>query len=382
MEEDYTTKTADRMHRTVLPGVIPQDGQIHKQSLLILDKVFVSPRMDTLRGVEVFNVNFMKDLVGAGYSLTVPVHHTWQETLYREFGGSVETVSSTVGGAVFGGIMLALSLRKRKFSALLLTNVANRLIPMIRIFRFFNVAPYCTLIAHREPSKRSLDAQKCWPSRIVAVNEKIADHFRKAGFSSVAVYYGITQADRFHPPAEKADKDTVDFCILGHLDSAWKGSDTAIAAFRQLDEEARKVCRLHLASFCNPPVVEDDNIILYDWMSSDKIADFLRRMDIMLVPSRDEEVMRETFSQAIVQGMLTGLPCIVNNLPILTCKLDAGGGLVFDTVKDLRDHITDLALNKAKRCEMGMQARETALTRYVWDTNIFIERFLQPSSTQ
>ncbi len=84
----------------------------------------------------------------------------------------------------------------------------------------------------------------------------------------------------------------VNFCVLGRLDNAWKGADTAVEGFKKLPDEVRRHCRLHLASYDNPPPFTDPNIQACGWMSSEEIPEFLQQMDVMLVPSRDEEVMR------------------------------------------------------------------------------------------
>ena len=110
------------------------------------------------------------------------------------------------------------------------------------------------------------------------------------------------------------------------------------------------------------------------------MPDFLRRMDVMIVPSRDEEIMRETFSQAMVQGMLTGLPVIASDLPVLSEKLDRGGGLTFRTVADLREMIARLVRDADLRRRLGAEARRTAAERYVWSTKTFVERYLAPGS--
>jgi glycosyltransferase involved in cell wall biosynthesis len=106
------------------------------------------------------------------------------------------------------------------------------------------------------------------------------------------------------------------------------------------------------------------------------VPEFLRFMDAMLVPSRDEGVMRETFSQAIVQGMLTGLPVCASNLPVLTEKLDAGGGLIFDSASQLAEHMQTLVADPALCRRLGEEGRRTALARYVWSTAAFVDRFL------
>ncbi len=346
------------------------------RTLLFLDKVLMDAGDGCARGVELFNLNLIRDLTRLQWAVTAPVHPDWLERVRAcAEPGRIEAFPSVGFGPIAAGRLLR-ALRGRTFAALLLGNVANRLTMISTLLRMARIAPQCALIAHREPTRRCLFAQKAWPTTVVAVNRQIAGHFERFGFSRVHVHYGVTDADRFFPaPAPRAD-DAVHFCVLGQLDNAWKGADTAVAAFELLPEDVRRRCRLHLASFRTPPDFGDTRIRAYAWMDVNGIPDFLRGMDAMIVPSRDEKVMRETFSQAMVQGMLSGLPLLANRLPILEEKLDEGGGLVFDGPAGLRDAIVRLANDSDERARMGARARAVALQRYVWDTRVFADRFL------
>ena len=75
--------------------------------------------------------------------------------------------------------------------------------------------------------------------------------------------------------------------------------------------------------------------------------------------------------------MLTGLPLIVNNLPILTEKLDTGGGLVFSDINGLVEAMCQFAEDAQLRRKIGEQGRKTALERYVWSTQKFIDEIMR-----
>ncbi|MFC1497594.1 lipopolysaccharide kinase InaA family protein [Verrucomicrobiota bacterium] len=349
-----------------------------EKTVLMLDKVLLSQFKKEPRGVEVFNLNLIRDLAESDCRLSVGIHESWKNVIKKWVGDSkVEIISCPPLAECFlGSISIMFALAGRKFSVLLLGNVANRLIPVIKFFEFKGMFSRCVLIAHREVSRRFLGVLKPGKTTVLAVNKKIALRFQDAGFSFVKVHYGIADAGRFWPREDVEKRDTVDFCVLGHLDSAWKGADTAIEAFRALPENVRNRCRLHLASYHNPVDFQETNVMAHSWMSLGKMPDFIRDMDVLLVPSRDEKVMRETFSQAMVQGMLTGLPVIVSDLPVLKEKLDNGGGIVFRTVEECAHAMKKLADDPELRVKMGKQGRKTALKRYVWDTKLFIHEFL------
>jgi glycosyltransferase involved in cell wall biosynthesis len=110
-------------------------------------------------------------------------------------------------------------------------------------------------------------------------------------------------------------------------------------------------------------------------MPVDRVGELLREMDVMLALST-----RETFSQAIVQGMLAGLPVIASPLPVYEEKLDTGAGVVARTTAEVADAMASLARDPQRRRAMGAAGRETALQRYVWDTDVFIRRHLFPEN--
>lgn len=349
------------------------------RTVLFLDKVFLKP-YETPRGVEIFNANLIRDLAALDYKVTVPAKKRWIEFIRDT--GSIASVSfvpcNMPGNALPNGIMAAMKVARSRYDRLLLANVATGLIPAIQVMARFRVFRNCVLIAHQQPPARFLKSQKAVPTCVLAVNGRIAEFFKASGFENVHVYYGITNADSFHPPEERGTRpnDPVRFCVLGHLDNPWKGADTAIEAFRRVRPEIRNRCILHLASFKRPPATTDERVVVEEWMNVRQVPGFLRRMDVLIVPSRDGRIVYETFSQAMVQGMLTGLPVIASNLPILAEKLDGGCGFVFSDAGELANMVERLALDPDLRFRLGERARRRALERYVWDTADFANRFL------
>lgn len=333
-----------------------------------------------LRGVELFNFSLLRELIMEDVHVCMCVHRSWKEVVKSVLPQTLQKkleiiyVSSNPVSVLFSLSKLA----NQRFNVVLVGNVANSLIVVLNVLRTMGVAEHCVLIAHRRPTRRFMYAQKLLRTIVVAVNRIIAEDFRRAGFTDVEVYYGIINADKFYPRESHIHNERVNFCVLGYLNSPWKGVDTAVNAFRAMPEQIRKECVLHLASFSHPPSFPENNIKTYSWLVPDAIPDFLRTMDVMIVPSRDEKVMRETFSQAMVQGMLTGLPVVVNNLPVLTEKIDCGGGLVFNNnIAELTEIMLLLVENPEIRKRLGRLARKVAVERYIWDTKFFMKHYLQ-----
>jgi len=352
--------------------------------MLFLDKVFLKPAKSNLRGVELFNLSLIRDLLLAGIKVLIPVHYSWKGEFLRQMGVAGPDFYEARGrSSFFNGLRAIWSLYRPGRSGpqrIILANVANGLIPALCLLRLFRPRLEVILFAHRMPSKRFMFVLPRKRTRVLAVNHIIASCFKRSGFADAEVFFGHTNADRFHPggPGGAANESKkVNFCVVGFLDNAWKGADTVIAAFRAMPPEISADCALHLASYRSPPALPEKNIIVYDWFPVAEMPDWLRRMDVMIVPSRDERVMRETFSLAMVEGMLTALPLIASNLPILREKLETGGGYVFNNVEELAGLMTRLASNPELRGELGARARAIALERYVWDTKLFISRYIQ-----
>ncbi len=347
--------------------------------MLFLDKVFLKRPPQPLRGVELFNLHLLRDLLRLGFPTTLVAEASWEQPVRAFLGDRMPEAVwvPPLGPGVLTALRAGWRLRGRRFDRLLLGNVGNGILPLLLWLHRASAFRRAVLIAHREASPRFVRAFRALPGCVVAVNGQIARPFRACGCPWVAVDYGIVNSERFVPPARR-DERPVRFIVLGALDNAWKGADTAIAAFRQLPDDVRGGCELHLASYQHPPVPTDPGVVTHPWLPAGDIPALLQRMHVMLCPSRDEQVMRETFSQAMVQGMLSGLPVLANDLPILTEKLDGGGGLVFRTEAELAGHMSRLAGDAALRDRLGAEARATALARYVWDSRRFADRYLLP----
>lgn len=345
------------------------------RDVLFLEKAFLRPPPTPLRGVELFNLRLIEEMLETGRSITLVAHHAWRNLLDDRAEAGLECRYSRVRG-LWGTFQWWWMLRRIRHRTVFLANVGNGMIPLVHLLRWCGVAERLVLLAHRTATPRFIRALRRWPSWVVAVNETIAKPFRAAGYPRVAVDYGILNAKAYFPGPARAS-DRVRFVVLGALENEWKGADTAVEAFRLMPPDVRARCELHLASYQKPPEIGVEGVTAHSWKPAESIPSFLREMDVMLCPSRDEHIMRETFSQAIVQGMLTGLPILASDLPIFREKLDTGGGLLFSSAADLSNKMMILANDPALRAEMGATGRSTALGRYCWDTRRFLSRYFE-----
>lgn len=354
-------------------------------TVLFLEKVFLKRRKNgaQLRGVEIFNLNLIREMASLGAKVTVVCEKSWASVISAEgVWDCLEIVAlpHLISPAICG-IAGAFAVMKRRFDFILLGNVGDTISPAISILRRSGAFGKMVLIAHRETSPAFLKAVSALPGYVISVCGQISRGFSDHGIAAECVVdYGVMNAERFFPRDSSGAKDDgiVRFCVLGALDSAWKGADTAIEAFSSLPESLRRRAELHLMAYSIPPhFPEGSGIFAYSWKSDSTIPEFLRGMDVMIVPSRDECSMRETFSQATVQGMLTGLPVLYSDLPVLKEKFDNGGGICFSTVPELASAMEKAASDPLSRREMGAKARSVALDRYVWDTARFLGRYFR-----
>lgn len=357
-------------------------------TVLFLEKVFLKHRKTAgaLRGVELFNLNLIREMIELGAEVTVICENSWKEAIYSAMPDvKPEIVAKPqLFTPVACGLAGAFAVKRRNFDFLLIGNVGNTIAPVVSLLNKARCFRRMVLIAHRETSAKFLKAISKIPGHVVSVCGPIAKPFSEGGIAAEShVDYGIMNADSFYPRESSSWQNggKVRFCVLGALDSAWKGSDTAIAAFNLLPADIRARAELHLKAFSDvSSFPKQDGIVAYGWESASTVPSFLRDMDVMIVPSRDENCMRETFSQATVQGMLTGLPVIYSDLPILKEKFDLGGGICFSTVEDLAKAMERLVLEESTRAEMGKIARRVALDRYVWQTGRFLKRYFEAGS--
>lgn len=356
------------------------------KSLLLLEQGFLKPRgAKPVHGVEIFRLHLIRQLVQRGVRVTIVAENSWGRIFEDRLADLpvgtilVPPVAGVAGAGLWGAIRAARIVRRDgPFDLLLLGNARLGLVPAMHWAAWFNLARRTLLFAHRDPGANFLDAVSTLSFDVVANSRWVADWYRGHTSGGVEVLYGLPNAERFHPPAGPASADPdrlINFVLLGRLPNISKGQEKAVAAFDAMPPAVRSRCRLHLASFASPPDTGSPAIIAHRWMAAEAVPDFLRSMDIMLTLST-----HETFSQAIVQGMLTALPVVASDIPVFLEKIDpavgGAGGFITRNVSEATEAMTRLALDPALRVRMGAEGRALALERYIWDTDEFVRQYL------
>ena len=107
-----------------------------------------------------------------------------------------------------------------------------------------------------------------------------------------------------------------------------------------------------------------DNIRFTGWLSPSGVAEWYRRADIQVVPSR-----YEPFGMVVLEGMLHGLPIVAANVggPARILKHEVTGLLyAAHDVEMLAAHITALALNPERRKCLGAAAATDVRNHWLW----------------
>lgn len=350
-----------------------------RKKLLFLAPTFLMYRLHKqIRGVEVFDLLLVRQLVELGHQVTLIADRTWRERMEHHLAGAMPEILYTPGlrklwlNAPIG----ARALRGRSFDAMIVGNNARGLLPTVKGLMERGAADRVVLIANRPPRPDYTKAVRGMAMDVTAVNPEIARMFEGVVNGRVETRYGIPNAELFFPDAAVHPNDgVVRFVMLGRMDTPLKRAERAIASFERLPSNVRNVCELHLASYPTPPRNLPKGVVPYPWMELSEIADLIKRMDVFIGLSD-----HETFCQAMVQAMLTSLPSIVNTVPALVEKTERGGGFVVQNDDELDAAITKLATDASLRMSMGQAARAHALDAYVWDTERWLREQVFPET--
>ncbi len=364
-----------------------------RRVLMLAPSFLADRRHKRIHGAEVFNLALVRQLLGAGVSVTVAAEPMWQAEFERHWG---DLLSTTASPATPGRLTITYGLHLRKplptslsvvaqllrdphppFDLLILGNVARGILPAARLLRTLGRVRRTMVISHQYPRPEYARAMAKQGIAVMAVSQAVARCFRDEGCADVWVRFGIGNPDDFKPaapPLTPAPPRSVRFGLVGQLDTPWKGADTVLHAWSNRPPHLRGLATLHLCAYSNGPPNNwsDPDAVFHDWLPPSAVGDFMRTLDVLIVPSTSSE----TFSQVMVQGMLAGLPIISSSLEVLTEKLDTGGGLIFHTPAELTAHIAMLATDSPARRAMGEHARQVAVERYVWRIDDFVARYL------
>ena len=104
------------------------------------------------------------------------------------------------------------------------------------------------------------------------------------------------------------------------------------------------------------------------WLSHDKVADFLNRLDVFCALSR-----REGFGVAVVEASACGIPVIATNiggLPEVVRHEQTGYLVRPDSPRDTAERLQELYQDGPLRHRLGRAGRSFVHSRYSWDSSL------------
>ena len=105
-------------------------------------------------------------------------------------------------------------------------------------------------------------------------------------------------------------------------------------------------------------------------VSLTEVSDFLRGLDIFVMPSRNLPDHQEHDAHALIEALANGLPCVGTRSGIIPEILGDGTGCIVDPENpaELARVLKGLILNPAYRNELGLRGRQKAIQEFALDT--------------
>jgi glycosyltransferase involved in cell wall biosynthesis len=203
---------------------------------------------------------------------------------------------------------------------------------------------------------------------IIAGNEYLRRCAIESGANLSRVHHIPTaiDVDRYHP-VEKPARDEI-------LELVWVGSSSTIQGLvRQrslFDRLGREFPGLRLRLICDSfPTFGALPVVAVPWSESTE-AEEIARGDIGISWVPDDLWSRGKCGLKVLQYQAAGLPVVANPVGVHTSMIRPGSnGELAATPEDWIDRVRLLATNRARRLQMGRQARTDVVARYsiaVW----------------
>ena len=108
-----------------------------------------------------------------------------------------------------------------------------------------------------------------------------------------------------------------------------------------------------------------ERLILVDSVPHAQVSQYLRCLDIFVLPSYSTPVWKEQFGLTLAQAMMAGVACIGSSSGAIP-EVIGMAGLVFKekNVEDLENALKQMLTSEILRCELGQSARTFALKHY------------------
>lgn len=190
----------------------------------------------------------------------------------------------------------------------------------------------------------------------------IEDILRKNNIKSNVAVVPIGISDIFKP-----GESTLSFghnLVIGYVGriSREKGLDLLISTFVKLHATIDRLCLVIVGDGPDADRFRaNENVTVTGFVSQKEVADYLRAMDIFVLPS-----VTETSSISTLEAMKAGVCCVARDVGCIRDYLQHGhNGYFFNKDDELRDLLETLIKNEELRKKIVTAARERVLS-YTW----------------
>lgn len=258
-----------------------------------------------------------------------------------------------------------------------------RLYPTADVRHLFHNLLEMSSVTHRALSHPgvSLYAVSDYVARWVERTAELPD-------GSVATVHNGVNSGVFAPPTTTTTRERFNIGFLGRP-SIEKAPDVLLNAVSRMHDLRKVRVLLAGANHVTHHVQDDyqqeldllgDRIIAHGGqferlgqLSRSRVADFLRKLDVLVVPSRWEE----PFALVVLEGMATGLPVVASRTGGVP-EVIGDAGILFepDDVDALREILDELLREPEKRRRLSVVARARALQftwHATWDALVSVE---------
>jgi glycosyltransferase involved in cell wall biosynthesis len=219
---------------------------------------------------------------------------------------------------------------------------------------------------------------------IIALSEEVRDVLRAKGYTGPAPLLAHAcdlSLFRAEPNAElRAQLGLGAEPVLGYLGRfvPEKGLETLIGATAKLHREGRKFKVLMVGSGAHESTLREavtreglDSVFVWTGaVPHNKAGDYMRCLDVFVLPSLTTPRWKEQFGRVIIEAMACGVPVAGSDSGFIPYLIrDTEGGEIFreNDVADCARAIEALAFEETKRCEIGARGCAAVRARYTYD---------------
>ncbi|MEW6235683.1 MAG: glycosyltransferase family 4 protein [Candidatus Omnitrophota bacterium] len=204
----------------------------------------------------------------------------------------------------------------------------------------------------------------------VCASEGARDVLLRKGYTKpiAVIPYGIP-AFFFEHSGEISESRPFTVGYIGRL-LPMKGVDILLQAIREIDgARLRLIGGGEIERFQNLSceLGIQDRVEWIGSLSEESIPAELRRMDVLVLPSRRTERWMEQLGRAAIEAMAAGVPVIGANTGAIPEVLSGAGRLFEDgDIYGLAERIAELRSNPQERARLGEAGRQRAQSRFTW----------------